>query len=120
MKNSEGCHNECIHLRFEKVHREVDFESWNPEELAFRWLSRCVSWAAVLSPFQRWASTKSLDLTPPSVDAATVVRVWVYKKTELYFCSDSTFYGKLKPRCYMVQEKALQTGYQPALHKLCK
>ena len=71
-------------------------------------------------PFQRWAKTEMLELTPPSVDAATVVRVWVYKKSGLYFCSESTFYGKLKPGFYMVQEKALQTGYQPALHKLCK
>jgi hypothetical protein len=71
-------------------------------------------------PFQRWARSAVLKLTPPSVSAATVVRVWVYKKSGLYFCSDSTFYGKLKPGFYLVQEKALQSGYQPALHKLCK
>jgi hypothetical protein len=84
------------------------------------------SWLVLLAallffpPLQRGVRNELLELTPPSVNAATVVHVWVYKNSGLYFCSDSTFYGKLKPGFYMVQEKALQTGYQPALHKLCK
>ncbi len=55
-----------------------------------------------------------------TVSAATIVKVWVYKKTGLYFCPDSRFYGKVKPGVYMTQEKALERGFRPAAHEPCR
>jgi len=59
-------------------------------------------------------------LETPSVSAAMIVEVWVYKKTGLYFCPDSRFYGKVKPGVYMTQEKALEHGFRPAANEPCR
>jgi hypothetical protein len=59
-------------------------------------------------------------LETPTVSAATIVEVWVYKKTGLYFCPDSRFYGKVKPGVYMTQEKALEHGFRPAANEPCR
>jgi hypothetical protein len=56
----------------------------------------------------------------PAVSAATVVKVWTFKKTGLYYCPDSRFYGKLKPGEYIDQDEALERGYRPAAHDLCR
>ena len=60
------------------------------------------------------------QLNTPTVTAATTVKVWVHKKTGLYFCPDSKPYGKAKPGVYMTQEKALGRGYRPAGGDLCQ
>ena len=57
---------------------------------------------------------------PETVNATTTVRVWVYRKTGLYYCPDSTVYGKFKPGVYMTQEKALESGYRPAAQEPCR
>jgi hypothetical protein len=59
-------------------------------------------------------------LDTPTVAAATIVKVWVYKKTALYYCPDSKLYGKVKPGVYMTQEKALERGYRPAGQDPCR
>ena len=56
----------------------------------------------------------------PTVSAATVVKVWTYKKTGLYYCPDSKLYGKVKPGVYVTQEKALGRGYRPAGQDPCR
>ena len=61
-----------------------------------------------------------LPLNTPSAAAATVVKVWTYKKTGLYYCPDSKLYGKVKPGVYMTQEKALERGYRPAGQLMCR
>ena len=60
------------------------------------------------------------QLRTPTVTAATIVKVWVYKKTGLYYCPDSKFYGKMKPGVYMAQEKALERAYRPAAQEPCR
>jgi hypothetical protein len=59
-------------------------------------------------------------LNTPTVAAATIVKVWAYKKTGLYYCPDSKLYGKFKPGMYMTQEKALERGYRPAGQDSCR
>jgi hypothetical protein len=71
-------------------------------------------------PIQRTVREKLEQFAPPNVAAATVSTVWVYKENGLYFCPDSQFYGKFKPGVYMIQEKALQRGYQPAGQRPCR
>jgi hypothetical protein len=76
----------------------------------------------IASPvFDRWRVADRLaQLTEPTVSAATVVRVWAYKKTGLYYCPDSHFYGKFKPGMYMTQEQAVERGYSPAAQQPCR
>ena len=61
---------------------------------------------------EKWESRPKVNV--PTVAAATIVQVWTYQKTGLYYCPDSKFYGTLKPGRYMVQDKALESGYRPA------
>jgi hypothetical protein len=48
------------------------------------------------------------------------VRVWTDKSTGFYYCPDNRFYGRIKSGRYMSQGEALQDGYTPALHELCR
>lgn len=77
---------------------------------------------AIFSPLlerSRRVETVPLQDTE-TVKAATTVRVWVHKKTGLYYCPDSTVYGKFEPGVYMTQEKALENGYRPAAQEPCR
>jgi hypothetical protein len=73
---------------------------------------------------EKWGAVDRVGRLPqlntPNVAAATIVKVWVYKKTGLYFCPDSKLYGKVKPGVYMTQEKALGRGYRPAGQDPCR
>ncbi len=48
------------------------------------------------------------------------IRVWVNKRSRLYYCSQSDLYGKVKPGLYMGQQEAAQSGYRPAAREACK
>jgi len=76
----------------------------------------------ILSPFlERQGQVVRLpELRTPTVTAATIVKVWVYKKTGLYYCPDSKFYAKVKPGVYMTQEEALERGFRPAAQEPCR
>jgi hypothetical protein len=73
---------------------------------------------------EKWGAVDRVDRLPqlntPTVAAATIVKVWTYKKTGLYYCPDSKLYGKVKPGVYMTQEKALERGYRPAGQDPCR
>ena len=73
---------------------------------------------------EKWGTVGREDRLPqlntPTVAAETVVKVWSYKKTGLYYCADSKLYGKVKPGAYMTQEKALESGYRPARQSPCR
>ena len=73
---------------------------------------------------EKWGGVDRVDRLPqlntPTVGAATIVKVWAYKKTGLYYCPDSKLYGKVKPGVYMTQEKALERGYRPAGQDPCR
>lgn len=67
-----------------------------------------------------WVSVdRPPQLGTATVAAATNITVWTYKKTGLYYCPDSKLYGKVKPGMYMTQEKAQESGYQPAGGDTC-
>jgi len=73
---------------------------------------------------EKWGAVDRVDRLPhlntPTVAAATIVKVWAYKTTGLYYCPDSKLYGKIKPGVYMTQEKALERGYRPAGQDPCR
>jgi hypothetical protein len=76
----------------------------------------------ILPPgFESWKRASGLDqLKEQTVSAATVVEVWIYKKTAQYYCPDSKLYGKFKPGMYMMQDDALERGYRPAAQEPCR
>jgi hypothetical protein len=41
-------------------------------------------------------------------------RVWVNRRSGLYYCRDSRFYGKMHPGISLHQESALLKGFRPA------
>jgi len=70
---------------------------------------------------EKWGAVDRLpQLNTPTVTAATIIKVWTYKKTGLYYCPDSKLYGKVKHGVYMTQEKALERGYRPAGQNSCR
>jgi len=54
----------------------------------------------------------------PKADKSSI-KIWVNKRSGLYYCPDSKYYGKLTPGVYMLQGDAIQDGYQPAAHEAC-
>jgi hypothetical protein len=48
------------------------------------------------------------------------VKVWVNPRSGFYYCPNSAVYGKLQPGEAMLQEKALEAGYSPALRQRCR
>ena len=73
------------------------------------------------SVHEKWRGGERLpQFKEPTVSAATIVKVWTYKKTGWYYCPDSRFYGKLKPGKYMTQDDALERGYRPAAQESCR
>jgi hypothetical protein len=70
---------------------------------------------------ERWSGADTLaQFKEQTVSAATVVKVWTYKKTGWYYCPDSKLYGRLKPGKYMTQDDALERGYRPAGQEPCR
>lgn len=45
--------------------------------------------------------------------------VWVNRRSGLYYCRDSKFYGRMRPGEPMEQESALLKGFRPADGKAC-
>lgn len=71
--------------------------------------------------FEKFNGTAGIpQLQEPTVSAATIVKVWIFKKTGLYYCPDSQLYGKFKPGMYMMQDDALERGYRPAAQEPCR
>ena len=70
---------------------------------------------------EKWESKPKIEMPKMrTADAATIVNVWTYQKTGLYYCPDSKFYGTLKPGRYMMQDKAIESGYRPAGQQFCR
>ena len=71
--------------------------------------------------FEKWNATTGLpQLQEQTVSAATLVKVWIFTKTGLYYCPDSHLYGKFKPGMYRMQDDALERGYRPAAQEPCR
>ena len=47
-------------------------------------------------------------------------RVWVNRRSGLYYCRHSPAYGRLVPGTYMDQQEANQVGYSPAPNAGCE
>ena len=45
--------------------------------------------------------------------------VWVNRRSGLYYCRESRFYGKMRPGITMRQESALLKGFRPAEGQKC-
>ena len=54
---------------------------------------------------------------PPATDMKH--RVWVNRRSGLYYCRSSKFYGKMHPGLSMRQESALLKGFRPADGQKC-
>jgi hypothetical protein len=48
------------------------------------------------------------------------IKVWVNKRSKLYYRRQSESYGKLKPGLYMSLWEAERSGYRPAARQACK
>lgn len=46
-------------------------------------------------------------------------RVWVNRRSGLYYCVDSQGYGKLKPGQFLAEQEARQSGFRPAPKAKC-
>lgn len=53
-------------------------------------------------------------------DAQLKIRVWADKSAGVYYCPDSSLYGRTQSGQYMTQGEALQSGYSAALNEPCK
>ena len=54
---------------------------------------------------------------PPTTDMKH--SVWVNRRSGLYYCRESKFYGKMRPGVSMRQESALLKGFRPAEGQKC-
>ena len=55
---------------------------------------------------------------PPAPDVKQTV--WVNRRSGLYYCRESKFYGKMSPGSSMSQETALLKGFRPAQGQSCR
>ena len=65
---------------------------------------------------------KLADLTAPPPSAAPVDMkhtVWVNRRSGLYYCHDSRFFGRISPGTFMEQQVAMQKGFRPADGQAC-
>ncbi len=69
-----------------------------------------------------WESIQRVLSAEQQREAISVpdTKVWANKQSGFYYCSDSAFYGKLRPGHYMAQGDALQTGYRPNSKEYCR
>ena len=54
---------------------------------------------------------------PPTTDMRH--NVWVNRRSGLYYCHESRFYGRMQPGTTMRQESALLKGFRPATGEKC-
>jgi hypothetical protein len=59
-------------------------------------------------------------VTPRARVARPIVKVWVNKRSGLYYCPQAESYGKVKPGFYATEREAVQSGYQPAAREACR
>jgi hypothetical protein len=80
-------------------------------------LALAVFWPVVskLSPI-----AGALNTPPPKTLTVPHNRVWVNRRSGLYYCHGSAAYGKLVPGTYMDQQEANQVGYSPAANASCQ
>jgi hypothetical protein len=66
------------------------------------------------------AKLEAMSQTKPAAPSMHMKHsVWVNKRSGLYYCRDSRFYGKMRPGTSMRQESALMKGFRPAQGQTC-
>lgn len=66
------------------------------------------------------AKVQAMSAPQPQAPATDMKhRVWVNRRSGLYYCRDSKFYGKMHPGVSMRQESALLKGFRPAEGREC-
>jgi hypothetical protein len=56
---------------------------------------------------------------PPKAPVDMKHSVWVNRRSGLYYCRDSRFFGRMAPGSFMEQEAAMQKGFRPAQGEAC-
>lgn len=66
------------------------------------------------------AKLQAMTATPPAAPTTDMKhKVWVNRRSGLYYCRESRFYGKMHPGTSMLQESALLNGFRPAEGQEC-
>jgi hypothetical protein len=64
---------------------------------------------------------EAMNQSQPAAPATHVKQtVWVNRRSGLYYCPDSKFYGKMRPGSIMPQEAALLKGFRPGDGQACR
>lgn len=70
--------------------------------------------AALVSKLQAMSAPE-----PPAPKKDMKHNVWVNRRSGLYYCRSSKFYGRMHPGVSMKQESALLKGFRPADGDMC-
>jgi hypothetical protein len=66
------------------------------------------------------AKLEAMSQSQPNVPTMDMKHdVWVNKRSGLYYCHDSKFFGRMRPGINMRQESALLKGFRPAQGQMC-
>jgi hypothetical protein len=66
------------------------------------------------------AKLQAMAAPPPAAPTTYMKhRVWVNRRSGLYYCRESKFYGRMRPGTTMLQESALMKGFRPAEGQEC-
>jgi hypothetical protein len=72
------------------------------------------------APAAMVAKLQAMSAPPPQAPATDMEhRVWVNRRSGLYYCRESKFYGKMHPGISVRQESALLKGFRPAEGQKC-
>ena len=67
------------------------------------------------------AKIQKISMTHPETPVSDMKHsVWVNRRSGLYYCHSSKFYGRIGPGEYMRQGNALQRGFRPAEGNACQ
>jgi hypothetical protein len=67
------------------------------------------------------AKLEAMSQSQPEAPTTNMKRdVWVNRRSGLYYCHESKFYGKMRPGESMQQESALLKGFRPAQGQACR
>jgi hypothetical protein len=66
------------------------------------------------------AKLQELTAPPPSKAPVDLRHsVWVNRRSGLYYCHGSRFFGRMSPGTFMEQQVAMQKGFRPAQGEAC-
>ncbi|WP_310569585.1 hypothetical protein [Gemmatimonas sp.] len=63
-------------------------------------------------------TSKALKLLT-AADSAALIKVWVNKKSRVYHCPGSRYYGTTSAGAFMLEREAIAVGYRGAYKRVC-